>query len=590
MSVLDLGFGLAGRRDVRLARGIALSLAAAVAEVVPYGLLLVVLPAAAVDNADRALALQCALVLAVTFLVGWMLKARALIDNFSGSYGLVADARLNIADHLARMPLGRIQLRRGAAVADLLTGQFSLYQDIVTHVWGLSVANTALPVLLWVLLLTVDVRLALLLLAFAPVALVAVPWSHRLMDRAGDRVMATHDRAIAGVVELVEGARDLRLADPERRRRAEVDRDLDALERASLATELAPRSAILAYSVVLAAGLGVVTVVGGRFWADGSLSGVALILALVLSARSVGALTELGSLFAALRFAKRILGRIRALAAEPALPAPSSPLLPADGSIVFDGVGFAHEGVRVLHGVTASVPDGTVAALVGPSGSGKSTLAHLVARFWDVDEGAIRIGGVDLRDMSTETLNKTVSMVLQNVHLFDASIADNIRLGRVEATDAEVVAAAQAACIHERIESLPDGYATRLTGGGAELSGGERQRVAIARAILKDAPVLILDEAMASVDLDNEASIQMALANLCQHKTVIVIAHRLWSISDADQVLVLDGGGIAERGRHEELLARDGLYRRLWDAQAAASLWRIGTDHTHIATAGSRPA
>lgn len=586
MISLDLGFDLAGRRDGRLMQGLAWSVAAAVADAVPYAVLLVVLPAVVEGRADEALPTQCALVLSAAFLMGWVFKARALIDNFSGSYGLVADARLNIADHLAKLPLGRIERRRGATIADLLTGQFSLYQDIVTHVWGLSIANVALPVLLWGLLVVVDIRLALVLLAFVPPALMAVPWSHRLIDRAGNRVMAVYDQAIAGVVELVEGARDLRLADPERRRRAQVDRDLDALERASLATELAPRSAILVYSGVLAFGLGVVTVVGGHFWSEGSLTGVALILALILSARIVGALTELGALFAALRFGRKILARIRALAEEPALPLPVSALRPADGSLTFDSVGFGYEGVRALDDITASVPSGSVVALVGPSGSGKSSLAHLVARFWDVDQGAIRIGGVDLRDLSTETLNATVSMVLQAVHLFDATVTDNIRLGRVEATDAEVVAAAEAACIHERILELPGGYATRLTGGGAELSGGERQRIAIARAILKDAPVLVLDEAMASVDLGNEAAIQMALANLCRHKTVIVIAHRLQSIADADQILVLEGGRIVERGVHDDLLNRGGLYRHLWDAQFASSSWRIASDSAAELTEG----
>ena len=206
-------------------------------------------------------------------------------------------------------------------------------------------------------------------------------------------------------------------------------------------------------------------------------------------------------------------------------------------------------------------------ALVGPSGSGKSTLAALIARLWDVKEGVVRIGNVDVRDIDEPTLHRTVSMVLQDVFLFPMSVADNIRLGRADAPMESVMAAAKAACIHERIMLLPQGYDTLLEGGDVALSGGERQRIAIARAILKDAPVLILDEATSSLDLENEAAVQQALANLCRGKTTIVIAHRLWTVHDADEIFVLDKGEIREHGAHVELLMADGLYAKSWKAQ-----------------------
>jgi ATP-binding cassette subfamily B protein len=213
-------------------------------------------------------------------------------------------------------------------------------------------------------------------------------------------------------------------------------------------------------------------------------------------------------------------------------------------------------------------------ALVGPSGAGKSTLAQLVVRLWDVDAGAIRIGGVDIRDMSAETLNRTVAMVLQEVVLFEGTVADNVRLGRPDASDADVVAAAKAARASGFIEALPSGYDTRLD--GVSLSGGERQRLAIARALLKDAPILVLDEATANVDLEAEAEIQAALSALTRRRTVLVIAHRLWTIVGVDEIWVMDEGRIVQRGTQERLLEETGgVYRRLWDAQAQARSWRI---------------
>lgn len=218
--------------------------------------------------------------------------------------------------------------------------------------------------------------------------------------------------------------------------------------------------------------------------------------------------------------------------------------------------------------MTASLPAGTVTAVVGPSGAGKSTLVHLIARFHDPSAGSVRIGGTDLREMGSEQVMQSVAMVLQDVHLFDDTIAANIRLGRPDATDAEVRKAAEAAQCHAFISAMPNGYDTRVGEGGSRLSGGQKQRLSIARALLKDAPILLLDESTASVDTETELAFQRAFARLRQGKTVVMIAHRLSSIAYADHILVVDNGEIVERGTHHDLLARQGLYQSLWQAAA----------------------
>ena len=242
-----------------------------------------------------------------------------------------------------------------------------------------------------------------------------------------------------------------------------------------------------------------------------------------------------------------------------------------------EDVSFGYgDGRRVIDGVSLSIPEGSTCALVGPSGSGKTTLVNLLARFWDVDEGRVTIGGADVRSGTAESLLENVSMVFQNVYLFNDTVENNIRFGRPDATHEEVIAAAKRARCHDFIMELPLGYDTVLEEGGANLSGGERQRVSIARAIMKDAPVVILDEATSSVDPENEHLLMAAISELTRGKTLVTIAHRLNTVRDADQILVVDEGRIVQRGTHEELMREPGIYRRFIEMRREAAGWRLG--------------
>ena len=248
---------------------------------------------------------------------------------------------------------------------------------------------------------------------------------------------------------------------------------------------------------------------------------------------------------------------------------------PQDHAIVFDHVDFAYENKPVLRDVSLTIPDRSTCAIVGPSGSGKTTLCHLIARFWDVESGSITIGGHDVRAYTLESLMNQISMVFQNVYLFADTIENNIRFGKPNASREEVVRAARAACCHDFIMQLPQGYDTVIGEGGATLSGGERQRISIARAILKDAPIIILDEATSSVDPENEAELQAAFAALAHGKTVIMIAHQLNTVRHADQILVLDNAHIVQRGTHAELIQQKGLYADFVSARQAAIGWKL---------------
>jgi len=317
----------------------------------------------------------------------------------------------------------------------------------------------------------------------------------------------------------------------------------------------------------------------------GAIDPATAVAALVLLFALYGPLVNLVAVMETTRLADASLTRMdRVLEAVP-LPQPVSPRAAQGFHVTFDHVRFGYRpGDVVLQDISFEAPPRSMTAIVGPSGSGKSTILNLLARFWDVDQGSIRVGGVDVRELAADALHDLVSVVFQDVYLFSGTIYDNIAFGRKGATAAEVEAAARAAQAHDFIMALPAGYATRVGEAGANLSGGERQRLSIARAILKNAPIVLLDEITASIDPSNQRAIQAALQALVADKTVIVVAHRLSTIRNADQILVVEAGRLVERGRHDALLDAGGLYARLWQSWSAAALWRLGAKTAQTAS------
>ena len=250
-------------------------------------------------------------------------------------------------------------------------------------------------------------------------------------------------------------------------------------------------------------------------------------------------------------------------------------LVPADYSIDVDDIDFSYDKRKIIDGITLHIPERTTTAIVGPSGGGKTTLCHLIARFWDVDGGQVRLGGSDVREYSMDSLMRNFSFVFQDVYLFQDTVANNIRFGQEDAPMEKVIEAAQKACCHDFIMALPDGYNTVIGEGGASLSGGEKQRLSIARAIMKDSPVIILDEATANIDPENEKDLVTAIEALTREKTIIMIAHRLKTVRNADQIIVVDQGRIVQQGRHDELMSQEGIYRRFVNARETAAGWKL---------------
>ncbi|WP_188187841.1 ABC transporter ATP-binding protein [Nonomuraea sp. SYSU D8015] len=509
------------------------------------------------------------------------LRALSFRLSHLASFDLEVELRARLAEHLARIPLGEAQRLGSGAVKKVVQDDVRALHVAVADSVPLVGFTLAQPVAALVALGLLDWRLLLAVLALGPIVMIGM----RLANRDYAETRRAYDEANeainAAVVEFVQGMPVVRTFDDGTSSFRRFAARVHAFTKATAAWQDSSRGAMIFSRAMMAPLPALVIILAAGVWltAAGSMSPGTLVVALVIGTLPIESIMPLMWLAHHLNDSKAGAARIAALLAIPPLPEPERPERPADGSIRFRNVRFSYDGGRpALDGVDLDIPAGTVCALVGSSGSGKSTVARLIPRFWDVTEGEILVGGADVRRIPSEVLLRHVSMVFQDPFLLEDTIAANIRLARPEASDAEVEAAARAAQAHDFIVSeLPHGYGTRVGERGARLSGGQRQRITIARAMLAEAPIVVLDEATAFADPENEAAIQDAVAELTRGRTVVVIAHRLSTVADADQIVVLDAGHVAERGTHQQLLDAGGRYARLWEHHQRARTWALGS-------------
>ena len=486
--------------------------------------------------------------------------------------------RMGLAEHLRRLPMSFFNQRDLSELTENLMGDVSSRESLMSSTIPQLVASCVSTAVVCVMLAFFEWRLALCVFSTLPAALVIVLAARGHERRLFERQTGARLAASARLMDYVGGIRDIRACRQVGAQSAPMRAALQTLRDIEMRVELSVDVCVSAATTVLQAGVGLTVFVGTALLAAGEVDFLTLLMFLLIASRVYGPITSILSQLPNLLQLSGSAARLRALADEPVTTGSGDAAGLGEKGVELADVRFSYAegGDEVLRGVSFRMEPGTVTALVGPSGSGKSTVAKLVARFFSPTSGSVSAGGVDLATLDEESWLSNVSVVFQDVTLFDDTVMENIRMGRAGATDEDVLAAARAAHCEEFVGRLPEGWGTRLGENGARLSGGERQRLSIARALLKDAPIVLLDEATSSLDPENETLVQDAVSRLCAGKTVLVIAHRLRTVAGADQIVVLDGGRVAEQGTHAELMAVDGLYACLVRIQAESLGWSVG--------------
>ena len=500
---------------------------------------------------------------------------RSTMLQCEAGYGTCADKRIEIAEHLKYLPMGYFNQNSLGNITSVATNSMEALADVATRVVMMVTQGILTTAVVVLMICAFDLRIG----GIAILGVLLFFAVNSLLQRKAKEIAPTKDasdrKLVEKVLEYIQGIAEVKSYNLTGEKSKALNRAVDENTAANIKLEITFVPLMFLQSLT-AKLIGVVIAgVSVAFYLNGTMELLNAVVMVIAAFILFGALDSAGSYSALLRNVDLNVSKAQSVLDMPTMDIDGRDITPTNYDIDVENVEFSYDKRKIIDGVSVHIPQKTTTAIVGPSGGGKTTLCHLIARFWDVDKGCVRLGGMNVKDYSMDSLMKNFSFVFQSVYLFQDTIANNIRFGQPDAPMEKVIKAAKKACCHDFIMALPDGYETIIGEGGANLSGGEKQRISIARAIMKDAPIIILDEATANVDPESEQELTAAIEALTKEKTIMMIAHRLKTVRHADNILVIDGGKIVQSGTHDELMHQGGIYRRFVESRELAVGWKV---------------
>lgn len=500
---------------------------------------------------------------------------RSTMLQCEAGYGTCADKRIEIAEHLKYLPMGYFNQNSLGYITSVATNSMEALADVATRVVMMVTQGVLTTAVVVLMICAFDLRIG----GIAILGVLLFFAVNSLLQKKAKEIAPTKDAAdrklVEKVLEYIQGIAEVKSYNLTGEKSKALNRAVDENTAANIKLEITFVPLMFLQSLT-AKLIGVaIAGVSVAFYLNGTMELLNAVVMVIAAFILFGALDSAGSYSALLRNVDLNVSKANSVLDMPTMDIDGQDITPTNYDIDVENVEFSYDKRKIIDGVSVHIPQKTTTAIVGPSGGGKTTLCHLIARFWDVDKGCVRLGGMNVKDYSMDSLMKNFSFVFQSVYLFQDTIANNIRFGQPDAPMEKVIEAAKKACCHDFIVELPDGYETIIGEGGANLSGGEKQRISIARAIMKDAPIIILDEATANVDPESEQELTAAIEALTKEKTIMMIAHRLKTVRHADNILVIDGGKIVQSGTHDELMHQGGIYRRFVESRELAVGWKV---------------
>ena len=514
-------------------------------------------------------------IMLLSIVASGLIKAKSMMLQTEGGYDTCARKRVEIAEHMRYLPMGYFNEKSLGQITSVTTNVMESLENVATRVIMMVCEGLLTTSLIIVMLFFFDWRIALVLLAGFSLFLFANRFLQQAAGTLAGRKVDSDERLVEKVLEYLQGMAEVKAYHLTGAKSRELNDAISANVKVNTDMEmtLIPRMTAQSFLAKLT---GVCMVAFScYFYCAGTMDTLTAVVMVISAFIVYASLETAGNYSALLRVVDVSVTRAQEILDTPQMTIEGERIVPKNRDIAAENVEFSYEKRKVIDGISVQIPEKTTTAIVGPSGGGKTTLVNLLARFWDTDAGRVTLGGRDVKEYDMDSLMENFSFVFQNVYLFHDTIVSNIRFGQPDAPMENVIEAAKKACCHEFIEALPEGYETVIGEGGASLSGGEKQRISIARAMMKDAPVIFLDEATANVDPENENDLMRAIEALTAEKTVIMIAHRLKTVEHADQILVVDRGRIVQQGTHEELMEEDGIYRSFISERREAASWKV---------------